>query len=124
MNSEPLNHSAPLVEVDEEDDDEQKISVLVEEIGSSSFQIKDEDHTLGNALRYMVMKNPHVEFCGYSIPHPSENVMNIRIQIYPEYEQETRPVDALMKGLDDLNDLCTHVRGTFQDAKDSFDSGA
>jgi DNA-directed RNA polymerase subunit L len=28
--------------------------------------------------------SPDVEFCAYSIPHPSENVMNIRIQTYSE----------------------------------------
>jgi DNA-directed RNA polymerase subunit L len=26
--------------------------------------------------------SPEVEFCGYSIPHPSEPLMNIRIQTY------------------------------------------
>lgn len=26
--------------------------------------------------------SPDVEFCGYSIPHPSEAKMNIRIQSY------------------------------------------
>ncbi|TGZ82079.1 RBP11-like subunits of RNA polymerase [Ascodesmis nigricans] len=104
-------------------EEEGKLRVRVlpgEEPGSASFQIDDEDHTLGNALRYMIMKNPHVEFCGYSIPHPSESVMNIRIQIYPEYEEETRPVDALMKGLDDLRDLCDVVEEKFVAARDSF----
>ncbi|RUS18097.1 hypothetical protein BC937DRAFT_89150, partial [Endogone sp. FLAS-F59071] len=41
---------------------------------SMTFSLKDEDHTLGNALR------PEVDYCGYSIPHPSEAKMNIRIQ--------------------------------------------
>lgn len=49
---------------------------------SMSFQIENEDHTLGNALRYIIMRNPEVEFCGYSIPHPSEAKMNMRIQTY------------------------------------------
>lgn len=26
--------------------------------------------------------SPEVEFCGYSIPHPSEAKMNVRIQSY------------------------------------------
>ncbi|MBN3322970.1 CALX protein, partial [Atractosteus spatula] len=45
-----------------------------------TFVLHEEDHTLGNALRYMVMKNPEVEFCGYSITHPSESKINFRIQ--------------------------------------------
>lgn len=31
-----------------------------------------------------LFQSPDVEFCAYSIPHPSENVMNIRIQTYSE----------------------------------------
>jgi len=105
----------------EQDEEPLRIKVLPgEEPGSASFQIEDEDHTLGNALRYMIMKNPQVELCGYSIPHPSENVLNIRVQIYPEFEDETRPIDALMKGLDDLNDLCNVVTEKFTAARDSF----
>ena len=76
---------------------------------SASFQIVEEDHTLGNALRYVIMKNPDVEFCGYSIPHPSENLLNIRIQTYGE----TTAVDALQKGLKDLMDLCDVVESKF-----------
>jgi len=29
----------------------------------------------------MLIKRPDVEFCGYSIPHPSENFMNLRLQV-------------------------------------------
>lgn len=51
-----------------------------------SFQIEREDHTLGNSLRYFISKNPDVEFCGYTIPHPSETKMNIRIQTWGEFD--------------------------------------
>lgn len=40
----------------------------------------DEDHTLGNALRHVLMQNKEVDFCGYSVPHPSEPKMNLRLQ--------------------------------------------
>ncbi|RDA95740.1 hypothetical protein CP533_5079 [Ophiocordyceps camponoti-saundersi (nom. inval.)] len=70
----------------------------------ASFEFLNEDHTLGNALRYMIMKNPDVEFCAYAIPHPSEPKMNIRIQTY-----EGTAVDALKKGLADLKDVCDVV---------------
>jgi DNA-directed RNA polymerase subunit L len=29
--------------------------------------------------------SPDVEFCGYSIPHPSEAKMNLRIQTYGKF---------------------------------------
>lgn len=46
----------------------------------ATFIIKNEDHTLGNLLRYVITRYPDVEFCGYSMPHPSEAKMHIRIQ--------------------------------------------
>ena len=65
---------------------------------SGTFCIWEEDHTLGNVLRHYIMKkyrrtlyvlykNPflifvseNVEFCGYTIPHPSEFKIHLRIQ--------------------------------------------
>lgn len=90
-----------------------KISILpgASADGSAvSFEIKQEDHTLGNALRYMIMKNPDVEFCGYSIPHPSEAHLHLRIQTYGE----TTAIEALRKGLTDLTAVCDHVEDVFR----------
>lgn len=106
-------------EDDEEEQEDQldhdKIKILPqatsEDGTSASFQIVEEDHTLGNPLRYIIMKNPQVEFCGYSIPHPTENLLNIRIQTYGEITA----VEALQKGLTDLMDLCDAVEEKFTD---------
>ena len=45
-----------------------------------TYKFSDEDHTLGNFLRFLLMKDPRVNFSGYSIIHPSENSMNLRVQ--------------------------------------------
>ncbi|KKY21973.1 putative dna-directed rna polymerase i and iii 14 kda polypeptide [Phaeomoniella chlamydospora] len=79
--------------------------------------IEGEDHTLGNALRYIVMKNPKVEFCGYTIPHPSEPYMNIRIQTFDDYSA----YEALDKGLSDLMEACDVVTEKFTEARDGFE---
>ncbi|KAJ3323177.1 RNA polymerase subunit AC19 [Boothiomyces sp. JEL0866] len=84
--------------------------------GAATFCIRDEDHTLGNALRYIIMKNPAVEFCGYSIPHPSEYMVNLRIQT----DGSISAVDALHRGLDDLINLTSHISTTFQDKVQAF----
>ncbi|SCV03773.1 LAME_0H13102g1_1 [Lachancea meyersii CBS 8951] len=98
---------------DEEELDKEKIKLLSsatsEDGKCASFQISEEDHTLGNALRYIIMKNPDVEFCGYSIPHPSENLLNLRIQTYGD----STAVEVLHKGLQDLMDLCDAVEDKF-----------
>ena len=69
---------------DEPNNQNEKKTVTIQQSeqdeGSATYQFTDEDHTLGNALRYMLMRIPDTEFCGYSIPHPSENKLNLRLQ--------------------------------------------
>uniref|UniRef100_A0A8C4XDY4 DNA-directed RNA polymerases I and III subunit RPAC2 n=1 Tax=Erpetoichthys calabaricus TaxID=27687 RepID=A0A8C4XDY4_ERPCA len=75
-----------------------------------TYVMHDEDHTLGNSLRYMIMKNPEVEFCGYSITHPSESKINFRIQT----KGGLPAIEPFRRGLTELNDLCQHVLNTFE----------
>ncbi|KAK3701729.1 hypothetical protein QZH41_018891, partial [Actinostola sp. cb2023] len=75
----------------------------------ATFVLHEEDHTLGNALRYMIMKNPEVKFCGYTLPHPSENKINLRIQTHG-----APATDVLRRGLSELSTLCEHALATFE----------
>ncbi|KZP33805.1 RBP11-like subunits of RNA polymerase [Athelia psychrophila] len=81
------------------------------DLSAATFQIHDESHTIGNSLRWMIMKNPKVEFCGYSVPHPSENHIQLRIQMYDNLSA----LDTLLNALDNLDNLCE----TVQDAYDT-----
>ncbi|CAM9597142.1 unnamed protein product [Ectocarpus sp. 13 AM-2016] len=86
-------------------------------LSSATFIFGDEDHTLGNALRHVLMQNKEVDFCGYSVPHPSEPKMNLRLQT------TGRPALELLKeGLRDLRDLCNileeRVEREIPDAED------
>mmetsp|Transcript_25883 Transcript_25883/g.53355 ORF Transcript_25883/g.53355 Transcript_25883/m.53355 type:complete len:220 (-) Transcript_25883:251-910(-) len=47
---------------------------------SRTFVLGDEDHTLGNALRHVLINDPRVDFTGYCVPHPSEPVVQLRVQ--------------------------------------------
>ncbi|KAI9030092.1 DNA-directed RNA polymerase [Phycomyces nitens] len=76
-----------------------------------TFCFKEEDHTIGNSLRHMINKNPEVDLCGYSIPHPSEAKLHLRIQT----TKRTTAIDALKKGLEDLNDMCAHIFQTYEE---------
>ncbi|KAL1392395.1 DNA-directed RNA polymerase I and III polypeptide [Phyllosticta capitalensis] len=118
-------HDAPVADQEDEGPEEveaeqtQRIRTLPgAEDTAASFEFENEDHTLGNALRYIIMKNPSVEFCGYSIPHPSENKMNLRIQTYED--ANVNVYDVLEKGLQDLSDLCDVVIDKFTVARDEF----
>ena len=44
-----------------------------------TFTLKDEDHTMGNTIRYMLNKNPQVSLAGSSVPHPMETSVNVRV---------------------------------------------
>lgn len=113
-----MNDVVPQAE-DEAFIDDDKITVLpgmTSDGSAASFKIKDEDHTLGNTLKYMIMKNPEVEFCGYSIPHPNDNFMNLRIQTYGDITA----IQALQKGLSDLVDVCDHVEETFREEYNQY----
>lgn len=122
-----MSEEADVQMVDAQNENEKELEFDLDKIkllpGSSedgtaaSFQVIDEDHTLGNALRYIIMKNPEVEFCGYSIPHPSENKLNIRIQTYGNISA----VEALHQGLDNLAELCTAIEEKFSEKVETGD---
>ncbi|XP_045479079.1 probable DNA-directed RNA polymerases I and III subunit RPAC2 [Harmonia axyridis] len=73
-----------------------------------TFVFANEGHTLGNALRLAMSNNPNIDFCGYTVPHPSETKMHFRIQM-----KEGRAIDALRKGLEDMVRMCDHMLVSF-----------
>lgn len=78
---------------------------------SSTFTLHNEDHTIGNTLRYVLNRSPEVSFVGYSVPHPSEPKMNIRIQTVGPPATE-----VLHTALGTLYEVSSHVLDTFEDA--------
>ncbi|KAH7886984.1 DNA-directed RNA polymerase [Phlebopus sp. FC_14] len=80
------------------------------DLSAATYQIFDESHTIGNALRWMIMKNPKVEFCGYSVPHPSENLIQLRIQMYDGLSS----LSALLEALSNLDDVCNSVEEKYR----------
>ncbi|KAM3482857.1 hypothetical protein MY4038_006954 [Beauveria bassiana] len=115
----PENGAAEEAEEEEEEEEEveaQRVKILPGSTDTAaSFEFIEEGHTMGNALRYIIMKNPDVEFCAYTIPHPSEDKMNIRIQTY-----EGTAIDALKKGLGDLQQVCDVVADEFMTKRQQF----
>ncbi|SPQ22789.1 6304e2b7-9de8-4a99-b526-49cc923a28ce [Thermothielavioides terrestris] len=108
-------------EEEEEEEETQRVRLLPGSTPTAaSFEFLNEGHTLGNALRYIIMKNPDVEFCAYAIPHPSEAKMNVRIQTF----EGTTAIQALEKGLRDLQELCDVVADKFIEARDRFMASA
>ncbi|TPX51799.1 DNA-directed RNA polymerase [Synchytrium endobioticum] len=97
-----------------------KISLLQSDNDGSTatFVILQEDHTLGNPLRHIILKNPAVEFCAYTVPHPSEAKIHIRIQT----DGSRTATQALDKGLNDLIAVTEHIQQLFrQKAQPSYE---
>ncbi|KAG9158914.1 hypothetical protein Leryth_013296 [Lithospermum erythrorhizon] len=61
--------------------------------------------------------SPRVSVCGYSIPHPSDARVNIRVQTTGD------PASEVVKdSCQDLMLMCQHVRSTFDQAFTKFKS--
>jgi DNA-directed RNA polymerase subunit L len=75
---------------------------------SCTFVLSREDHTLGNALRFVCMRDARTQFCGYSMPHPSEQVVNLRLQT----SAPATSLDVFSKGLQTLVDICDHIEAS------------
>ncbi|KMZ63474.1 DNA-directed RNA polymerase [Zostera marina] len=88
---------------------------LRENSRSFTFSLVNEDHTLANAVRFTLNQNPMVELCAYSIPHPSDNIVNIAIQ---STDKSAKAV--FNDGLQDLRSMCQIVRDSFDKSVNDF----
>jgi DNA-directed RNA polymerases I and III subunit RPAC2 len=80
---------------------------------SRTFAIGDEDHTIGNATRHILMQDARVNFAGYSVPHPSEPVVHIRVQT--KADSGCTAVDALKDACKTLHSQCNEVMARLED---------
>jgi DNA-directed RNA polymerases I and III subunit RPAC2 len=84
---------------------------------SKTYIFSGEDHTLGNTLRHIIMQNPQTDFCGYSVPHPYEPKMNMRVQTY----EGTTSDEVLMQGFTQLASGCDIIDDKFTAALKKFE---
>ena len=84
---------------------------------NATFAFYEEDHTLGNLLRNQIVKNKNVEFCAYSVPHPSEPICNVRVQCA---EGKTDSHSALRHGLKRISKMCDVLDEKFEEALSAF----
>ena len=83
---------------------EQEEKVIVNNIdkieNTTLFIINGEDHTFGNSVKMMLLRNPKVRYVAYRKSHPLENKIEIKIQT----NGEITPIRALREALKNLND--------------------
>ena len=66
--------------------------------------------------RSQILENKNVDFCGYSIPHPSEEYFQLQIQT----KNGVNVFDALINGFDELSKLCDKTKELFIEAVDTY----
>lgn len=105
-----------------------------DEATSGAFLFTGETHTMGNAIRQTIFNRNYIDFCGYSVPHPAETKMALRVQISQEairdgkiFDNEelvcdANIVDVVNKGLDDFSQWCCNTANAFDEAFESFQS--
>ncbi|GBE61850.1 RNA polymerase small protein [Babesia ovata] len=76
-----------------------------------TFSIENEDHTLGNTLRTLLVEREDVVFAGYSVPHPMQPEVNIRIQT-----TGVPAVKVFGECLDELVEICDLLTAAFVEA--------
>ena len=62
------------------------------------FTIHLEDHTVGNLLKMILLRDEKIRFAGYRKPHPLENHIELRVTT----NGEISPVDSLKEALQNL----------------------
>ena len=60
----------------------------------SVYTFYNQDHSLGNILKYIINSNPLVDYVGYNIPNPSENILYLKIS-----SKNNEQTNHLMLGL-------------------------
>lgn len=67
---------------------------------SGTIVMVKEDHTLGNSIKSVLLRDQRVLFAGYRMPHPLEPKCNIQIQTTPD----CTPLQAALDALEDLGE--------------------
>lgn len=64
----------------------------------------------------IVTYSPKIDFAGYSVPHPSVNKMNLRVQTrkHEDESENTTATECLKQGLKDITTMCDHILVTFE----------
>ncbi|KAJ1944747.1 DNA-directed RNA polymerase II core subunit [Linderina macrospora] len=74
------------------------------------FNIQKEDHTIANILRYKLLKNPHVIFAAYRLPHPLEYYVEIKVQT----TSEVTPISVVKEAIQSLVREYGNIRSKFE----------
>ena len=90
---------------------------------SGIITFENETHTMGNALRQAILNvqedgETKVNFCGYTVPHPAEVRMVIRVQLNEDSEKDL--IDIACDGLENFSEWCLGTLAAFNAEVSNF----
>ena len=77
---------------------------------ASTILVQSQDHTLGNVVRYQLLKDNRVRFAGYKKPHPLEERIEVRVQTNGDVKPEDAVREACTKLHEELDSLAENFR--------------
>ena len=94
------------------DDEEKRVTCTADTkiVQAANFRVLKEDHTLGNLLRHELLRDSNVRFAGYRMPHPLENVMELKVQT----SGASNPIKAVLSSLDTLISEINTIENRFK----------
>ena len=113
--------NAPEVFEQFKEQEKKVISIPEEKIQHSClFIINSEDHTFGNAVKMMLLRNPKIRYVAYRKPHPLENKIEIKIQTNGAISPLEAFKEALKNLNDDIDDCTRQLEEEFQNFKNNY----
>ena len=110
-----MNANGPELFEQFKEQEEKLIMTKIEKIDNTSlFIINKEDHTFGNAVKMMLLRNPKVRYVAYRKPHPLENKIELKIQTNGDITTKNALIEALRNLNDDIDDCFKNLDEEFQ----------
>jgi len=99
----------------DEDNGEKKIEYAADTkvANAGTFTFNKEDHTVGNLLRYQLLRDPRVKFAGYMLPHPLIHKCLLRVQTS---SSTVSPEEVVSAAIDDLKDETDYLSRSISEA--------
>ena len=81
---------------------------------ASTILVQNQDHTLGNVIRYQLLRDHRVRFAGYKKPHPLEEKIEIKVYTDGTVKPEEAVRDSCTRLSNDLDKLAAEFRTELQ----------
>ena len=88
-----------------------KVTVTEDKMANSiEMNIRDETHTLGNALVSELLLVPNVSFAAYKIPHPLQNLLKVKVSLKEGAEEH--PLERVKSTIERLIGECDSLQAS------------